>query len=264
MKLGSHITVLVLTTWMLGCTSTSSMFRPASTPSSTPLGEAGQLVVVTTTGWDATAGELRTFMRDEKGWRETALRLPVVIGRAGSGWGIGRQPPQGQGPQKREGDGRSPAGVFDIGPAFGYETSDRTHLPYRGMKSGDYCIDVPESPWYNRIVSVENVGATAVAGSTEPMRRDLIANGDEQYRLGFVILHNASAQPGQGSCIFAHLWKGPDRPTAGCTAMDPTGMRRLLDWLRVDRNPRLVLLPMPEYRRLQPAWGLPELGDATH
>ncbi|MCD9031622.1 hypothetical protein LDO32_08720 [Luteimonas sp. Y-2-2-4F] len=222
-----------------------------------PLAGAGQLVLVLTPDWDAPAGTLRSYARGADGaWREVGTAAAVTVGRSGSAWGSGLHPPQ-PGAAKREGDGRAPAGAFDIGIAFGYADRLRTALDYRGMQVSDYCIDVPASPLYNRIVDAGEVGADAVAGSTEPMRRDLHADGDHRYRLGFVIEHNARAEPGAGSCIFAHLWKGPEVPTAGCTAMDEARMRALLDWLDPAREPVFVLLPRAEYDRLRTAWGLP-------
>jgi L,D-peptidoglycan transpeptidase YkuD (ErfK/YbiS/YcfS/YnhG family) len=182
-----------------------------------------------------------------------------MLGRTGSAWGIGLHPAGSSGPQKREGDGRAPAGVFALGTAFGYAGGARTALPYRGMGASDYCIDVPASPLYNRIVDAREVGEQAVAGSTEPMRRDLHADGDQRYRLGFVIEHNPQARPGAGSCIFAHLWKAPGVATAGCTAMDDPIMQQLLAWLDPARKPVFVLLPVSEYQRLRAGWGLPAL-----
>lgn len=223
---------------------------------------AEQLIVVITANWNAATGELRRYERTGRmggNWREVGDVSPVVIGRSGSAWGIGLHPPQSRGPVKREGDGRSPAGIFALGTAFGYAGTAASALPYRGMTASDYCIDVPASPLYNRIVDAREAGAKAVAGSTEPMRRDLHAGGDQRYRLGFVIEHNPHAQPQGGSCIFAHLWKAPDAPTAGCTAMADGTMEALLGWLDPGRKPVFVLLPAEEYRRVGADWGLPEL-----
>lgn len=216
-----------------------------------------QLVLVTTPAWDAPQGTLRTFERDGGGWREVASASPVTIGRSGAAWGIGLHDVPADGPRKREGDGRSPAGVFAIGTAFGYARAASTALPYAPMDADDYCIDVPRSPLYNRIVDGGTAGAAAVAGSTEPMRRDLHAGGDQRYRLGFVIEHNPAARPGAGSCIFAHLWASPQDATSGCTAMAPPAMQRLLGWLDPARHPVFVLLPEGEYARRAAAWGLP-------
>jgi L,D-peptidoglycan transpeptidase YkuD (ErfK/YbiS/YcfS/YnhG family) len=220
--------------------------------------DARQLVLVTIADWNADHGELRRFERDGVDWRAVGTTAPVTIGRAGAAWGLGLHAPQA-GVGKREGDGRSPAGVYRIGAAFGYAPNADTTLPYRALTADDWCIDVDGSPLYNRIVDAREVGAAAVAGSTEPMRRDLHADGDQRYRLGFVIEHNPSGQAGQGSCIFAHLWKSPQDATAGCTAMDASAMQALLAWLRPEREPVFVLLPQAEYARLRAAWQLPEV-----
>lgn len=225
--------------------------------------QSRQMVVVTVAGWDATRGELRGFERDAGGaWREAVAPVPVVIGRAGAAWGTGLHdvPEAAGGPRKREGDGRSPAGVFNIGEAFGYAATAETGLRYAAMDGNDWCVDVDGSPWYNRIVDSAEVGADAVAGSTEPMRRDLHADGDQRYRLGFVIANNPGNVRGAGSCIFGHLWRSPDSTTAGCTAMAPEAMEALLRWLDADARPVFVLLPEAEYARLRHDWALPDLG----
>ncbi len=218
-------------------------------------------MVVTVADWNVNHGTLRTYERDGGGWRgdwrETSSPQPVTIGREGSAWGLGLHEAPSTGPIKHEGDGRSPAGVFTIGEAFGYGANAHTALRYVPMQASNYCIDVSDSPLYNRVVDARQVGESAIAGSTEPMRRDLHADGDLGYRLGFVIEHNRRAMPGAGSCIFAHLWKSPATPTAGCTAMDDAVMETLLAWLRPEQRPVFVLLPEPEYVRLQAAWGLP-------
>jgi len=223
--------------------------------------DARQLVLVTTADWNSTKATLRTFTRAADGWHRASAPVPVVIGRAGAAWGIGLNPPQA-GSGKREGDGRSPAGMFSIGTAFGYAAAENTQWPYAVMSADDYCIDVDGSPLYNRIVDASKVGSAAIAGSTEPMRRDLHSGGDQAYKLGFVIEHNPRGTAGAGSCIFAHLWKAPDSTTAGCTAMSEPVMQALVAWLRPRDHPVFVLLPTAEYKRLKAAWGLPDLGES--
>jgi L,D-peptidoglycan transpeptidase YkuD (ErfK/YbiS/YcfS/YnhG family) len=218
--------------------------------------ESRQLVLVVTRDWDANQGTLQTFQRTNGQWTAVLEPSSIAIGRAGSAWGIGLHDAQ-PGPQKREGDGRSPAGVFAIGPAFGYAETATAGIPYRAMTEFDFCIDVNDSPLYNRIVDARRVGREAVAKSTEPMRRDIHANGDVRYKLGFVIQHNPDNVSEQGSCIFAHLWGSPGQTTAGCTAMDEDAMRELLGWLGGSLKPVFVLLPQDEYRRVAEAWGLP-------
>ena len=233
--------------------------RSALLPSQIPWHNARQLVVVTTSDWTVDHGTLRRFERDGATWRVVGAPQPVLIGRSGSAWGIGLHPQPSNGPMKREGDGRSPAGVFAIGEAFGYAPTARTALPYSAMELSSYCVDVSGSPLYNRIVDTRVVGEQAIAGATEPMRRDLHENGDQRYRLGFVIEHNPQGVPMSGSCIFAHLWKSPVDATSGCTAMEATTMDAVLAWLRPDADPVFVLLPITVYRQVVDGWGLPSI-----
>lgn len=231
---------------------------PATRPdTSLPWGHATQLALVTTADWNASAGQLRLYARGAGGWQAEGEAMAVSIGRNGAAWGIGLHPAQAGGPVKREGDGRAPAGVFAIGHAFGYAAHADTALPYAQMQATSWCMDVPDSPLYNRIVDARAVGDAAVQGSSEPMRLDLHNRGDQRYRSGLVIEHNRDGRKGAGSCIFAHLWKAPGEATAGCTAMADGSMRRLHAWLRPAAQPIFVLLPQAEYDRLKKAWNLP-------
>lgn len=245
---------IALVMWLL----TACAGTPAASPSTPlPWSNARQLVVVTSADWDAVRGTMRRFERDGAGWRQVGAATPVMLGRAGSAWGIGLHEAQADGPQKREGDGRNPAGVFGIGMAFGYADSARTALDYRQMQATNWCMDVPASPLYNRIVDSREVGEAAVEGSSEPMRLDLVKPGDDRYKLGFVIEHNPRNVAGMGSCIFAHLWGNPDKTTAGCTAMAEPAMQALAGWLKPGANPVFVLMPDAAYDARQSRWQLP-------
>ncbi len=220
--------------------------------------DARQLVLVVTDGWDATTGTLQRFELRDGRWQAASMPSPISVGRNGAAWGLGLHPAQSGGPQKQEGDGRAPAGVFTLGEAFGYAGEAATAMPYWPMQATSYCIDVPDSPLYNRIIDTRTEGEAAAKGSTEPMRLDLHNNGDPRYREGLVIGHNPTATPRAGSCIFAHLWRTPGEPTAGCTAMAAETMDGMLAWLRPDARPVFVLLPRAEYERLAQDWRLPE------
>lgn len=235
----------------------SAVGEPVAPAETAAWADARQLVLVLSPDWNADHGELQAFERSAKGsWKRRGDRVPVTLGRSGSAWGLGLHAVH-EGPRKREGDGRSPAGVFRLGDAFGYAGTQRTALNYVPMQDSHYCIDVADSPLYNRIVDTRAVGEAAIKGSTEPMRRDIHVNGDVRYKSGFVILHNDTQQPGGGSCIFAHLWRSPGEATSGCTAMDEAAMQQLLRWLDPQQRPIFVLLPQAEYAKLASSWQLP-------
>jgi L,D-peptidoglycan transpeptidase YkuD (ErfK/YbiS/YcfS/YnhG family) len=234
-------------------------------PRAQPWDNARQLIVVATADWDAPTGTLRAFERVGGSWRETTPGFTVNVGRNGSGWGLGLHDARDQdaGPVKREGDGRAPAGVFAIGTAFGYAPQISTGLAYQAMQANDWCIDVPDSPLYNRIVDRSLAKAPGLDQASEPMRRDLQPKPDDLYKLGFVIEHNARAMPRGGSCILPHVQRGTDMPTPGCTSKPDDALRGQLAWLRDDAHPAFVLLPRNEYARLQAAWHLPALDDTN-
>jgi D-alanyl-D-alanine dipeptidase len=221
------------------------------------LGLSQQMVVVTSSDWKSTTGFLRRFERTDNGWQMDGPVLPIVLGRGGLGWGRGAQPPSQPGPQKREGDGRSPAGIFPLTYAFGYADPDSVReikLPYVQCTSTLECVDDTNSSYYNIIVDRRTVSKPDWK-SSEKMHMT-----NDEYRLGIFVANNSEpAKPGYGSCVFMHIWKSPQTPTSGCTAMSPGAIESLLGWLDARNHPVLVQFPEAEYQRVQKAWRLPDL-----
>lgn len=177
--------------------------------------------------------------RDEKEpWNAKAGPMPVVLGRQGLAWGCGDYTPSAPAgwPEKKEGDGCSPAGVFPITFAFGSESQDANHwikLPYRRATPHLRGVDDPQSKYYNQVVDETQV--TPDWKSSEDMLRE-----DGLYRWGAFVAHNPRGEPFRGSCIFLHVWSGPNRGTAGCTAMPEPVLRQVLAWLDPRKKPCLV------------------------
>ena len=217
-----------------------------------------QLIMVITDNWQVDHGLLYTFEKNSNQWQLISKASVVTVGKNGLGWGLGLHNKQ-QGVYKKEGDGKAPAGIFTLGEAFGYLKSVNTGLSYQQMSANDYCIDVNGSPYYNQLVDQSKVGKAAVKGSSEPMRRDIHANGDIRYKKGFIVQHNPQNISKQGSCIFMHVWKAAGVPTSGCTAMEESVISRLLAWLNANKHPLYVALPRAQYQQKKRTWGLPAL-----
>ncbi len=218
-----------------------------------------ELVVAVVPGWDATAATLTHWRRDDGGaWSAVGGAWPAVIGARGAAWGRGVHgdgAPDGRaGPRKREGDGRSPAGIFAIGPAFGYAAAPlpASRVAYTAVTPTWRCVDDPKSAHYNRVL--DEAGVVKDWTSAEDMKR-----GDALYQWVVEVGHNAAAAPGDGSCIFLHVWSGPGSGTAGCTAMARPALERLLVALDPAARPMFVLLPAAEVAALGSAWGLPPI-----
>jgi len=174
-----------------------------------------------------------------------------VLGRGGLGWGMGLHGAR-RGRAKREGDDRSPAGVFRIPSAFGRRPPAGATLPFVRVHAHHRWVDDPRSRHYNRLVDDRGV-------ERDWSSAEVLARPDGLYDATLVVDHNPSRQPGAGSAVFVHAWRAPGRPTAGCTALAPDEVRALLAWLVPDAMPVLVQLPRATYRRVQAAWRLPPL-----
>lgn len=220
---------------------------------------ARQMVLVITPGWNNVRGELRRFDRasSSEPWRAAGDSISIVVGKNGIAWDPLADPIV-PGPIKTEGDGRSPAGVFSLGSAFGYAPSAEAgwlKLPYLHVTEGVECVDDASSSVYNQIVNRRTV-ASPDWKSAEKMREV-----GEAYRWGVVVNYNTPAVSTRGSCIFLHSANlasgGSDQGTAGCTAMAQTDLHGLMAWIDPKVSPVLVQLPRVAYEKVKADWPLP-------
>jgi L,D-peptidoglycan transpeptidase YkuD (ErfK/YbiS/YcfS/YnhG family) len=179
-------------------------------------------VVVDWSESPSTGAALRLFERENTGWRQLDGTISAVAGRNGFA-------PVGE---KREGDGRTPSGVFPLERGFGYEPF-AARLPYLLLTPEMIWIDDPRSPRYNRLADRKD----GEGFSHEVMRRD-----DDLYKYGIVVEYNTrEIVPGAGSAIFFHIWRDPSTPTAGCVAATEADIVRLLEWLDPAAHPLAVI-----------------------
>jgi D-alanyl-D-alanine dipeptidase len=214
-----------------------------------------QLLVVRSRTWESVTALAQRYERDgpEAPWRPVGEAFPAVVGRIGLAWGTGLHPRMIGAEHKREGDGRAPAGVFRIGTAFGYEApSPGIRVPYIKLTHKLACIEDDRSIYYNQIVD------KGMIPSPDFVQSDNMLRDDDLYRLGLFVGHNSEpAIAGDGSCIFIHVWRGPQVGTAGCTAARAEDIRALATWLRPEAHALLVQLPEPTYEDVRKDWALP-------
>ena len=206
------------------------------------LAGSNQLIVVTARTWSENHGKLALFERTAEGsWRQVSPDVPVTLGRNGLAWGVGLHSERAT---KREGDGRSPAGVFELERTYGRDArAPSANFPYQQLSAPLEGIDDPKSRYYNRLVDAAQVKDRDWSSSEK------VRPSNPMFRWCVEVRHNWQQRPDLGSCIYLHIWKAPGVATAGCTAMSEAALTRIVRWLDARKRPLLVQLPEAEWRR---------------
>lgn len=138
------------------------------------------------------------------------LSLPCTLGRTGLS------------AAKREGDGATPVGRLAVLAGFYrpdvHRVRPKTALPLRALRPDDGWSDDPADRNYNRPVR-----------RPYPASHEALWRADGLYDVVLVLDWNLRPRARcRGSAIFLHLSRPDGGPTAGCVAVTPAGMRRLL------------------------------------
>jgi len=197
--------------------------------------DSKQLLVVTTENWSESTGVMQRYERKNGQWHRMGKAIAIKLGRNGLGWGIGlHEIPQNAKIIKKEGDGKSPAGIFRLNQAFGYEPFNIGY-PYEVYSETDHCVDDVNSKFYNKIVDSTKIDRDYKSHEVMKFPKDY-------YKYGIVVDHNGitedfMSKKGAGSCIFIHI---KSIPTAGCTVMSENEIKEILEWLDPKAEPLLI------------------------
>ncbi len=131
--------------------------------------------------------------------------------------------------EKKEGDRKTPAGLYALGEAFGTKPLS-LKMDFKYITPEDKFVDDPNHTDYNRWIS----------GDTDAKTYEVMSINS--YKMGLVIRYNMSPIiPGAGSAIFMHLQKEPNTGTAGCITMDESHLLSLLHWLDKKQHPYISI-----------------------
>jgi len=187
------------------------------------LKDVRQLVVVRASGMNAVKAAIATYERPASGqaWKPNAAAGSAVVGLAGLAWGWPyRHLAQAGEPVKREGDKRTPMGIYKLGPAFGHAAA--SYPAYLRLDAAQhFCVDDVRSVHYGRIVPK----ATAGPGTSGEAMATI-----DIYRRGIVVEYPTDRAGKAGSCIFVHLWRNESKGTVGCVALPERALADLQEW----------------------------------
>ena len=146
--------------------------------------------------------------------------IPAVFGKNGLG-------------KLKEGDNKTPEGIFKIIGAFGgTKPSFQLNIPFHITSQYDYWIDDPHSKDYNTLVYFQ--------GDPDSKWHSYERLNNPLYKYAIIYDYNKEGIPGLGSALFIHIWKNPEVPTSGCTAVSEKDLIRIIKWLDINKNPILV------------------------
>ncbi len=170
---------------------------------------------------DGSHAKLHAYSYRDGVWQHERT-FDAIIGRNGVG-------------KSREGDGKTPVGSFTLSHLYTMSPIDTT-MPHTLTTATMHCVDDATSRYYNRIVDTRTI--TRDYTSFEEMAR-----ADGLYDIVVTIDYNPTHEAGKGSCIFLHIKRADDAPTAGCVAVDKEGIEWIAKWLEEDAHPRIEIKP---------------------
>lgn len=175
---------------------------------------ANQLFVVAGVGH--TTAWVSLHEKDGNGKWQQLMTTPGFIGKNGLG-------------KTKEGDGKTPVGVFRFDAAFGIAPDPGCAIPYRQVDENYYWSgDGRPGMMYNQMVDIRQLPGLDKEGSEH------LVDYNPHYIYGLNISYNGACVPGKGSAIFLHCL-GPAKPyTGGCVAIPEDKMRFVMQMVRPD------------------------------
>lgn len=168
--------------------------------------EAEQLAVVS--GTHGSNARFSFHEKDESGtWREI-LSCPAYIGK--KGWG-----------KTREGDMKTPVGVFTFTKAFGIKADPGCPMGYTQVDDSHYWVGDSDSERYNEFVSTRDYD------DFDRKASEHIIDYTQAYKYCLNISYNDDGESGRGSAIFLHC-QTKNKFTGGCVAIPEDKMREVL------------------------------------
>lgn len=134
--------------------------------------------------------------------------------------------------KEKEGDLKTPVGLYEIGIAFGIKDDVNTKLDYYVLTPNMYWICDENSKYYNKFIDKTKVEKDWNESKNEHLIEEKIA-----YKYAIEIKYNKECKIGKGSAIFIHCIK--NGPTAGCVAIPTADMKFILE--NINRDAKIYI-----------------------
>ena len=186
-------------------------------------GDAKQMLIVAAFSADATDAWISLHEKQSDGSWHMVMTSPGFIGKNGLG-------------KTREGDAKTPVGIFHFNRAFGIADDPGCAIPYVKVDQDTYWSGDPRDGYrYNELVKLKDLpGLDLESGDSEH-----IIDYPYHYQYCLNISYNEEGTPGLGSAIFLHCL-APAKPfTGGCVSIPEDHMRFVMQ--KVDGSTAVVI-----------------------
>lgn len=191
--------------------------------------DSQQVLLVVADDTDAYKAKVHAYEKIDGTWQPAFNVMDAVLGSRGLAY------------SKKEGDRKSPIGVFKLERCFGRVENPGTKLSYTQFFQNDFWVDDSNSELYNTFQKGPPNGRWSSA-------EDLFAVGDRYKFFAVVEYNTVNPLPEAGSAIFLHIWKSQDSPTAGCTALSEENLLEIIRWLNPAQKPVLAQFPAKDLK----------------
>lgn len=157
-----------------------------------------QIILVIPTNYTSTDAMLYFYIKEGKKWN-LHTETKAYIGKNGLG-------------KEKEGDKKTPIGVYKFNAYFGIKDNPGTNLPYMKVNKSHYWDEDSNSERYNTLVNIE----TYDKFNTSESEHLIDYNPGYEYALN--IDYNKEQTPKKGAGIFLHCFTR-NQYTAGCVAI---------------------------------------------
>ena len=177
-----------------------------------------QIILVIPPNYTSTSAMLYFYVKKENKWNQTK-ETNAFIGYNGLG-------------KEKEGDGKTPVGVYKFNCYFGIEDNPGTKLPYIQVNNSHYWDSDPESKRYNTLVNNETYKDFDISKSEH------IIDVKPGYEYAINIDYNKDRTKYKGSGIFLHCFtKNPF--TAGCVSINITELKDIYG--KINENCHIII-----------------------
>ena len=135
--------------------------------------------------------------------------------------------------KEKEGDLKTPIGLFEFGIAFGFENRVNTKLEYYKLNESMYWIGDSDSKYYNQLINV-----CEVDGEFDNEKNEHLIKENVAYYYGIEIKYNKDNIPNKGSAIFLHCINQGE--TAGCIAIPKNDMKYMIE--NIDKGTKILIV----------------------